>query len=180
MTREGKWFHVEGVSFPRSGHAYALALLKTYFGPEFVYEGNWHGPGVRTPGSHFQKNHDFDLDTPILQDRSYLVQIRDPFDCFYSWHQMTIPLDGIPDTIEVLREISNSKLEYWTKFVRKWVFSAIPNRLILNYRDLVNLPQASLEKMVRLFGEQPHPDRIAHALHTVRCIKRREPDFFLT
>lgn len=170
--------HVENMSFPRSGHSYLRALLRAYFGPGFIYDEDFYGPGVHRKG-HFMKNHDFDLDIPIRDDRVYLVQVRDPFDCFHSWHKMTIPRDGIPDTIEVFREISRSKLDYWSGFVRKWVFSEIPNRMILNYRDLVNLPQQSLEKVVRLFGEQPDPEKMANALSEVPCIKRREPDFFL-
>lgn len=170
---------VESISLPRSGHALTTELLQAYFGPSFVYSGEWPGPGNWTEGVHFQKNHDFDLDTPILQDRWYLVQVRDVFDAMWSWQQMTVRQDGVPDTVETFREIFRAKLNYWSRFLEKWVLSDIPNRVILRYRDLVNNPAHSLGVAIQAFGETPQCGRVYEAVKSVKIAPRGMPELYL-
>lgn len=170
---------VESISFPRSGHALTTGLLRAYFGPDFVYSGEWPGPGNWTEGVHFQKNHDFDLDTPILSDRWYLVQVRDVFDSIASWHQMTVKLDGIPDDPQTYRKIFLSKLDYWSGFMRKWVLSDIPNRVIIRYPDLVNNPEHALGLAIHAFGETPEGSRVYRAVESVKIHRRGMPEFYL-
>jgi hypothetical protein len=105
---------VESISFPRSRHKLTTDLLRAYFGPAFRYaDDDLNIP----PDFDFLKRHDFDLDVPILTDRWYVVQVRDPFEAIHSWAAM----DGSD-----YRQVFRDKLGYWSGFVRKWVLSDIP------------------------------------------------------
>lgn len=170
---------VMSVSFPRSGHALTTELLRAYFGPALIYSGEGPGRNEWKPGSNFLKTHDFDLEVPIHRDRHYIVQIRNVVDSMWSWHQLTVKLDGIPDTIGTYRELFRSKLRYWTRFVDKWVLSDIPNRTIIRYTDLVNSPEKALSRAVRVFGEEPQMDRILLAVKSVNISSRGMPEFYL-
>lgn len=178
-VRVGKWFPVESISFPRCGHKLTTELLLAYFGEEFKYQGVCPPPGQFSEGFHFQKNHDFDLDTPIQNDRSYLVQVRDPFDAIFSWHKLTVTLDGIPDDQQTMREIMAQKQDYWAGFVKKWVASEIPNRVIVRYEDLLAHPHESLARLIPLFGEPADPDRIYEAVKRVGVKIPMRPIFML-
>ena len=167
--RVGKWFPVESMSFPRCGHKLTTDLLQTYFGPEFIYAGRAVRNSDLLPGVHFTKFHDFDLDAEIRNDRAYIVQVRDPFDAIYSWHKMTVDLDGIPDDVPTLREIMKQKQDYWAGFVKKWVASEIPNRVVLRYEDILDNPEAALAKIIPLFGEVPNPVLVSKAVREV-CV----------
>ena len=177
--RVGKWFRVESISFPRCGHKLTADLLRAYFGNEFKYQDVCPPRGQFSEGYHFQKNHDFDLDVPIQKDRSYLVQVRDPFDAIFSWHKMTVGLDGIAEDIHSVREIMAQKQDYWAGFVKKWVASEIPNRLVVRYCELIGFPESSLERIVRLFGERPDPERIKKAIAVVGITPPRRNFFAL-
>lgn len=179
MNRVGKWFPVDSISFPRSGHKLTVDLVTKYFGPEFVYQGHRDG-SILTPGVHFQKNHDFDLDVPFHLDRKHLVQVRDPFCSLHSWHKMTVRLDNIPDDTETFRRIAREKMNYLRGFLEKWVFADnVPNRMILKYRDLVEVPAESLRRLVEFFGETPSDERISQVLQEVKVNPPREDRFFL-
>jgi len=167
MNRVGKWFPVESVSFPRSGHKLTTDWLTNYFGSEFIYDGEWRSSEWK-PGVHFQKNHDFDLNVLFLEDRKYLVQVRDPFDSLLSWHQMTVRSDGIPNDKETFRRIAREKMAYLSGFLGKWVFSDnVPNRMIVTYRDLVGRPADSLRRLVNFFGESPDEERIQETIRRI-------------
>lgn len=170
---------VESVSFPRSGHKLTTDLLQAYFGPRLVYSGESPGPNKWVEGANFLKTHDFDLDNPILKDRWYLVQVRDVFDSMWSWQQMTVKQDGIPDTAETFREIFRAKLNYWSRFVEKWVLSDIPNRVIIRYRDLINNPEHALGMAIQAFGETPQCGRVYDAVKSVGITHRGMPEFYL-
>jgi hypothetical protein len=177
--RVGKWFPVESISFPRCGHKLTTDLLRTYFGEEFKYQGVCPPAGEFSPGYHFQKNHDFDLETPIQNDRWYIVQVRDPFEAIFSWHKLTVELDGIPDDIHAMREIMFQKQDYWAGFVKKWVASEIPNRVIVHYADLLSNTHETLSRIIRLFGQEPNPVLVKKTLREVPLIARRQPTAFL-
>jgi hypothetical protein len=90
---------------------------------------------------------------------------------------MTVKLDGIPDDLATFREILGAKQNYWAGFVKKWVASEIPNRLILHYRDMQERPETALSKIIELFGETPDPDRVEKTVLEVGI--RYAPNQFL-
>jgi len=166
---------VENVSFPRSGHSMVRDLLKAYFGPEFKYQPIWPGPGKFSEGFHFQKNHDFGMVTPISSDWNYLVLVRDPFDACLSWHKQGVEFDGSPDTWEKYQLMLRNAQEYWGNFVKKWVCSDIPNRLIVHYYDLLTDTVPTLINIVKLFGVEPSRTVAEAAVKSVGIIPRRAP-----
>lgn len=165
---------VHSISFPRSGHKLTTDLLSAYFGDRLVYSGEPAGPGA-----NFIKHHDQDLNMEIDPESRYLVQIRDVFDSMESWHKMTVRLDAIPDDVETFRNIFLSKLDYWSGFIKKWVLSDIPNRVILRYQDLVNNPEHSLGVAIQAFGETPECGRVYKAVESVKILRRGMPEFYL-
>jgi len=165
---------VHSVSFPRSGHRFTTELLQAYFGPALVYSGE-----PAPPEANFIKHHDQDGALEVDPNGHYLVQVRDPFDAVWSWYKMTVDLDGIPDTIQSYRGIFLEKLDYWTGFMRKWVLSDLPNRVIVKYYDLVTHPAKSLRRVLPLFGEYPDRARVEKAVREVAVIERRTPNFYL-
>lgn len=169
---------VESISFPRSGHALTTKLLQAYFGPSFRYEAE-RPDGSAPDEFDFLKRHDFDLNTPILSDRWYLVQVRDVYDAMWSWQRLTSNLDNLPDTPELFRQIFRDKIGYWKGFMEKWVLSDIPNRVKIRYRDLVRKPEEALCRILSAFGETPDPERVKCAVSTIQIELRTMPEFYL-
>lgn len=167
---------VDSVSFPRSGHKLTTDLLTAYFGEGFGYAGE----GEKKDVVHFLKHHDEDLTLPILPERRYLVQVRDPFDSMHSWFRMTVDLDGIKDSRASFCAVFDSKLDYWAGFVRKWVLKEYPNVWVFHYQDLVERPSEALMRMIPIFGKKPDQSRIVAAVRSLKISPRRSPPFLLS
>jgi hypothetical protein len=158
----------ECVSFPRSGHHLLEGLLLRYYGEQGM---RYCEPYVRPQGrldldpeTRFQKNHDFDLDTPIRTDRQYLVQIRYPLDSLVSLFKLNVTQSGVADTPAAWTNFAINKTGYWMRFYKKWVLNHIERRLVVNYSDLVADPSGMLANVVRFLGEQaPDMGRIREA-----------------
>lgn len=138
-------FPAESICFPRSGHHALLAVLRNYFDNLNYCEGYIDSPSLRLGGSNqtnYQKNHDFGLETPILSDRNYVVQIRHPLDAIASWEQLTRRLGGENTT-------TASHLEFWTGFVKKWVLSPVPRRIVVCYEDLISRPVPTCTSVIQ-------------------------------
>lgn len=141
------------VSFPRSGHHGLMALLGdvstnlTDHYCEFYNCVRHDGVEIPCPrsgirrekgnfscsaGKRFMKCHDFDLDLPLLSQNSYVVQYRHPFYSIESWYQLKA---GGGRNLQDWTDFFNAKLEFWKRFIRKWVIgtAACDNVLLVPY-----------------------------------------------
>jgi hypothetical protein len=77
---------------------------------------------------HLQKTHDFSLNVPKTKEYQHIVQIREFSASADSW-KVLVPDNTYPNM-----------LEFYHKFMLKWVYGAVPNRLLVKYEDLVMRP----------------------------------------
>lgn len=146
----------EAVTFPRSGHHLLKDILEYYFDGQLKYCSLYSDPGMQlgtSPLTNFQKNHDFDLVTPVLDNRKYIVQIRDPIDAIESWfhlHRRTTGLcgTGLPEHSQ-WKEFCSCKIKYYSRFVDKWVFNHVPNRIVVSYYDLLHRPENTVTSVIQ-------------------------------
>jgi len=143
----------ENICFPRSGHRMLLRVLKVYFGDE-LKNCDVYNDQIMTNRNDFnyQKNHDLDLKTPILNNRNYLVQIRDPMSSIVSHYLLEIKTTGLQDSIEAWKHFAKVKMRYWVNFYKKWILSDIEKRIIIDYDPFLNSPLIHLEKIVVFLG----------------------------
>lgn len=148
----------EAITFPRSGHHLLKNILEYYFEGQLHYCSLYSDPPEMqlgtSPVTNFQKNHDFELATPVLEDRRYIVQIRDPIDAIESWFHMDRRVGwggaGLPDYPQ-WKEFCSGKMGYYAKFVDKWVFNHVSNRLIVSYYDLLHRPENTITSVIQHF-----------------------------
>lgn len=151
----------EFVSVPRSGHHMLVDLLKAYFGEALRYCEYYREPEKRfgrCAETNAQKNHDFNLTTPVRKDRRYVIQIRNPIDALASWTNLS-RLEGLFQSGQDVRHEYANRLAYWQGFVRKWVVPTIPNRLIVRYENFVQRPEPELARVIR-FMTDTEPDEL--------------------
>lgn len=157
------------VTYPRSGHKALVRFMDHMAGIgddycEFyncinhkgikhkcIYENyNWINKHFRCgAGKRLLKNHDFDLGLPIRNDVLYVIQYRHPFKSISSWYEMDVERNhDIPEWDIYLRV----KLEFWIKFMRKWVQGNLEksNFFFIQYENLGD--REKLEDLVRFIG----------------------------
>jgi len=165
----------ECISYPRSGHHALVNVLKVYFAETFVYGEIYRDPhamlGCQFPPVNYQKNHDFDLKTPVNLDnsRQYLVQVRNPLESLESWETYDLRVGATPDTPE-------NRVDFWAAFVKKWVLYPIPNRLVVWYEDLVGAPVETCTAVIQFLTRTQNVDEqlLSRAL-MAHPLKRRKP-----
>jgi len=144
----------ECISFPRCGHHALTEVLRAYFGENFHYgeiyrDGARIGPGSKT---NWQKNHDFNLDTPVLPDRNYIVQIRNPLEAIESWENLDKRVAGrVVDTCE-------NRIEFYSRFVTKWIYGPVPWRLVVWYEDLMARPLPTVTSVIQFVTRTQNVD----------------------
>lgn len=153
-------YRTEFVSIPRSGHHCIVDRLKLVFGEALNFCECYETPEKildRDPTTNLQKNHDFDLLTPVRDDRQYIVGIRDPAECLVSWFKL--PTTDVPkETADDWRRFAFAKIGYWADFYRKWVLSPVPTRrLVVNYADLLKIPEITLFEVASFLSVEPVP-----------------------
>lgn len=150
-------YKTEAITFPRSGHHLLKNILEYYFDGQLHYCSLYSDPPEVQLGvsllTNFQKNHDFDLATPVSADRKYIVQIRDPIDAIESWFHMarrTTELCGVgvPEHSQ-WKEFCSGKMGYYVQFVDKWIFNHVSNRLIISYSDLLHRPENAITSVIQ-------------------------------
>jgi hypothetical protein len=144
----------ECISFPRCGHHALTEVLRHYFAENFHY-GEIYRDGARIgPGSvtNWQKNHDFNLDTPVLPDRNYIVQIRNPLEAIESWENLDKRVAGrVVDTCE-------HRIEFYANFVKKWIYGPVPWRLVVWYEDLLARPLPTVTSVIQFVTRTQNVD----------------------
>jgi hypothetical protein len=152
----------ECISFPRCGHHALTEVMRFYFAENFHY-GEIYRDGARIgEGSptNWQKNHDFNLDTPVLPDRNYIVQIRNPLEAIESWEKLDTRVAGqVVDTCE-------HRIDFYANFVKKWLYSPVPWRLVVWYEDLMARPVATVTSVIQFVTRTQNVDvaRLQEAL----------------
>ncbi|NNF44441.1 MAG: hypothetical protein HKO59_09580 [Phycisphaerales bacterium] len=189
---DGEIRRTECMTFPRSGHGLLQKLLTAYFGEERLgyceSYGNPHAMFEFDPRTRFQKNHDLDLATPRDQpDRQYLVQIRYPIESLVSWFTLACETNDRTDAAASWINFAFEKTAFWMRFYRKWVLDPLPDRLVVNYADLVDDPVTTLADVIEFLGEDaPDRERVASVCervgiarrNAIRAFKYYGPDFF--
>jgi len=144
--------HVQGVSFPRSGHHLLVDFLQHYFACRFVYCEYYHTCHqlpCANPANNLQKNHDFDLNLPTDGAGDYLLQYRHPLYAVtsnYFLHLSGEPHRGEPfeagkEPIRIWHEFAVRDVEWWKVWMRKWILgNDNPRVWTLAYEDLLHHP----------------------------------------
>lgn len=130
------------VTFPRSGHSWAVRMLQHAL-PGIVYDEH-HGTGrtlENSPEIHLQKTHDFALDVPISEEFRHIVQVRDFVKSMESWK---LQRDGL----HLPKLGATEMLAFYHAFILKWIVGEVPNRLIVHYGDLIGRPFATVAGII--------------------------------
>jgi len=159
--------HVQGVSFPRSGHHMLVRFLCEYFGPKFRYCEYYNDCGKQpctNSKSNLQKHHDLELDLPKDHFQHYLIQYRHPLYSVtsnYSLYFRGLQRQGrLPKDIHVgeeppkfWRKFAKKDTKRWKRWIRKWVLSndELPDALTLVYEDVMRQPQQMFQQVVEYF-----------------------------
>jgi hypothetical protein len=163
----------ECITYPRSGHHALTQVLSAYFGDNFYYCEMYRDCplviGPTTP-TNWQKNHDFGLTTPVLPERNYIVQVRNPLESIESWDKLDRRLVGeTTDTQE-------NRVDFWAGFVKKWVLAPIPHRLVVWYEDLMERPLSTVTSVVQFVTRTQNVDvaKIQKALREFPLVRRTQ------
>ncbi len=144
--------HVQGVSFPRSGHHLLVNFLNHYFGCRFLYceyYNHCQQLPCANPANNLQKNHDFGLKLPTDGARDYVLQYRHPLYAVssnYFLHLRNVQGKGSPYEVgqepgKIWREFAVKQVQRWKAFVRKWILeNDNPRVLVLAYEDILHRP----------------------------------------
>lgn len=143
-------------SFPRSGHHMMLGVLQNYFGDEMKcckWSDDFEKRPHLCPETNFTMVHDMHLTFPGNDPYwKYLVLVRHPIYSLASWRIHKKLDDG--NICEDLG-VTQQKLEFWAKWMNKWVLSPVNNRLIVQYESLVSNPFSVFEKIIRFCSDSP-------------------------
>ena len=145
------------VSFPRSGHHLLVRGMLAAV-PERIVYSEFYKSAHNVTNCEFvnlQKTHDFNLETPIVPDAHYIVQIRGFELAVESWYKLAVA-EGHIGSFEDFRE---EKSVYFDGFMAKWVNTDLPNKIVLPYHDLVSNKSQTVIHALRHMGVeslQPH------------------------
>jgi len=157
------------ICFPRSGHTWTTKVLYSYFGDDFQHCEMYCDPGriiAADPTTNFQKNHDLSLQQTIDPSFHYLIQARNPENAILSWYlAAALGKDGNTGSLDLPREDRASriltehipaylkwradKMAYWEGFRIKWIFSAVPNSMIMYYEKTLADPVGEFSKVIQ-------------------------------
>jgi hypothetical protein len=160
------------VSFPRSGQHLTERTLKTihdYFGLEYSY-CEYYKCCNTIPckySAQFQKNHDFSH-SMIYWDsnKQYIVLYRDnmveQLESFfrYTYYRDNMKQPDYEDNMvydQLIESIKNN-IEYYKRFINKWVEQSSSNILKLEYSEVVKNPRKYLENLIT-FLDIPYLDK---------------------
>lgn len=156
------------VSFPRSGHHALVNALKIYFGSRLKY----CDPYKDKPGDwNLLKSHDFACGEPLIRGYRYIVLVRNPI------HSICSRLDQmrregntslVPGS-ESERVEFRAQLDYFNRFVHKWVASPVENRVVVSYEKLVSAPAFALHGVIQHMAqsEEMNYQALADAAETI-------------
>ena len=146
------------ISFPRSGHHALKNVLSAYFGDAFQYYDSYLPMIVKREDSNFQKEHDLDLNIPVILGARYLIQVRNPIQAVQSWLDFDSRVAACPRNVEQAewRGVFYKRLGFWREWYDKWVLAPLWPRLVVDYEDLIARPYEVCESVIQYMTEQ-HP-----------------------
>ncbi len=156
--------YVACVSYPRSGHHLTVRLLTDYFQEDFRYctfydrpEGCCQQFPCSSQDVRLTKNHDMELGIsialgiPKVPEVPYLVLVRNFLEAVVSDYNLFLRRQPSDDR-EAWQAFACRKMEYYRRFVRKWLMSDDGlEKLVVRYEDLTSQPEANLGRMVNFF-----------------------------
>jgi len=112
---------------------------------------------------NFQKCHDFDLDVPTnLPGHGYIIQYRNPIYAITSWYKTGFKRGWLlfEDTYEQWEIFAYEKIEFWKKFVQKWLINN-PSKpsVTVDYDCFLQKPEKYIEKILKVTDLDPCPDK---------------------
>jgi len=107
-------------------------------------------------GYAFQKNHDFNLDYKIQNNKHIVLYRNDIILQIESYYRYTITRNNKPYVYNNLINFIKNKRPYYNKFVKKWVNKDRPNVLVVEYYDLIHNPIEYIHKIFKFI----HPGLI--------------------
>ena len=143
-------------TFPRSGHHVMQRVCHAYFGDR-LHWCDIHKCGdqgfIKNPKfCNMEKNHDFDLDVPIRQELQHVIQIRHPIFAIAGWKAMHQREGKVKRD---WRPWCQEKMNFYSKFCTKWLYTSVPNRLVVPYERLVVDPVKICSKVIEFMLEDP-------------------------
>ncbi len=171
----------ECLTFPRSGNHLLHDLLDAYFADALAFCDIHQTPERaldRDPATNVQKNHDLNHDTPLHDDRRYIVQVRYPIDSITSWYRMACD-NGYARSPGAWQSYAIQQLANWMMFYRRWVLRPVPMRIVIAYADLVDRPTDVLARVVEhLTAAPPDTARVEQAVSAFDIRRRNNPEGF--
>ena len=148
---------IQCISFPRSGHHLLVRCLTQMYGEQFQY-CDFYNHCRKTPcrdeKTNFQKNHDFKLRLSLPDSQRRLIQYRHPIESIISWFELDLQQPNVwqrltlRDTQASWETFFNEKLEYWKRFVEKWVLQPdAKEQMLVPYHLLVQDPVEQLTQI---------------------------------
>lgn len=107
----------------------------------------------------FQKSHDFELDISTDPDQKYIVQTRNHLGLLISWFELRLPRQREVDSPEGFVAFAKRMQPYLNGFRKKWVESALKNRVVIDYDDYLRKPVYWLQMAIELFDDSARLDR---------------------
>ncbi|WP_108663070.1 hypothetical protein [Acuticoccus kandeliae] len=184
--------YIPCVSWPRSGHHLLTRLLRSSLGNRFKY-CEFYGArnrlgseccGIfpcRKPGVSMSKQHDLRLHEQLALDHPVIVQYRDFEHSVASHYELFIGKQaGLTDTRDEFVQFAKTKAADYAGFTAKWVHSDRPNRLTIEYDDLMADPVGYVVKIYGLYGLRADLPLIEHVVATVDHVTKRDGSTAIT
>jgi hypothetical protein len=187
---------IKCMTFPRSGHRLLVSMLRQYFfnGEPVARENGLYVSDVFTycpnyghcrahpcsdARTNFQKDHDFELDTPISATMAHVVQYRHPVNSLISWYVFALARKNIPrDSRRSWERFARMQITFWKGFVDKWVLGPVPNRVAIRYEAFVERPEEQLRAVLGAFGAPVDEGRARAAVRAMDVgFKNQARDF---
>lgn len=178
-------FRTENVCFPRSGHHALKDVLADYFEDDFHYCELYLEPQKNLEvcaATNYQKQHDFDLSTPVKTDRRYIVQVRNPIAAIQSWMDLDVRTgERAPfEYHEAWHAEFVNRLRFWKEFVEKWYVQRIERRFIIQYERLVARPRPTCISVIQFLTGIQNVDmpKLEASLRKFPIVARPEREVF--
>ena len=175
------------VSIPRSGHHYLAALLEQSLAPQLEY-CEFYSPDDccravpctrRSAPIVLQKHHDLELDLPAdLPGVTYIVQYRSPLLAMLSDREYLAKKESealAHDRDHFLLWLGK-RAAYYVLFWKKWLQEAKPNRLRIDYEDLLRDPENRLRRLFTDLGVTCKESQLREAVALMRTARASYPE----
>jgi hypothetical protein len=143
-------------TFPRSGHNVIMRVCLGYFEDDLHWNDNHQkgkcGIEKKPNWCNMEKSHDFDLDLKVRDDLMHIVGIRNPIHAIAGWKAMT-QREG--KTKQDWRPWCKEKMVFYARFVEKWLYTSVPNRLVVSYERLISCPETVCTAIIMHMMENP-------------------------